>query len=136
MGYLARREHSRAELARKLSPHGEADEIAALLDALERERLLSDARFAESLRHTRQGRYGSLRLRHELHQKGVAGDQAEREVAQARESDLENASAVWLKKFGTPPADGRERAKQVRFLLGRGFPMDVATRVVGGRDED
>lgn len=136
LGYLARREHSRAELARKLSPHGEADEIAALLDALERERLLSDARFAASLRQSRQGRHGSLRLRHELQQKGVAGDQAAGEVALARESDLENARAVWLKKFGAPPADARERARQVRFLLGRGFPLDVATRVVGGREED
>ncbi|HRH81761.1 MAG TPA: recombination regulator RecX [Thiobacillaceae bacterium] len=136
LGYLARREHSRAELARKLSPHGEADEIAALLDALEQERLLSDGRFAESLRHTRQGRYGSLRLRHELQQKGVAAGQAEREVELARVSDLEHARAVWLKKFGAPPADARERARQMRFLLGRGFPMDVAVRVVGGREVD
>lgn len=136
LALLARREHSRAELARKLSAHGEADEIAALLDALEQERLLSDDRFAESLRNTRQGRYGSLRLRQELRDKGVAAGRIAEEVERARAADLEAARAVWDKKFGTPPTDARDRARQMRFLLGRGFPMEVAVRVVGGREAD
>jgi regulatory protein len=136
LALLARREHSRAELARKMSAHAEADEIAALLDALERERLLSDDRFAESLRNTRQGRYGSLRLKQELRDKGVAAGRIAQEVELARASDLAAARAVWEKKFGAPPEDAKDRARQMRFLLGRGFPMEVAARVVGGREDD
>jgi regulatory protein len=136
LALLARREHSRAELARKMSAHAEADEIAALLDALERERLLSDDRFAESLRNTRQGRYGSLRLKQELRDKGVAAGRIAQEVELARASDLAAARAVWEKKFGAPPENAKDRARQMRFLLGRGFPMEVAARVVGGREDD
>lgn len=46
---LARREHARAELARKLAPYAEsAEEIEALLDDLTARRLLSDARYVEA----------------------------------------------------------------------------------------
>jgi regulatory protein len=135
MNYLARREHSRAELARKLSQHGEADDIATLLDQLERENLLSNARFAESLAHCRAGRHGSVRLKSELREKGVPEAILAEVVSQARDGDLAAARAVWSKKFGEPPADARERAKQQRFLLGRGFPGDVVRRVVGGEED-
>ncbi len=135
MNFLARREHSRAELARKLAPHGEAEEIAALLDHLEQENLLSNARYAESLAHSRGGRHGSVRLKSELREKGVPEAVAVDVVAQARTADLAAARAVWLKKFGQPAADAKERARQQRFLLGRGFPAEVVRRVVGGEDE-
>jgi regulatory protein len=135
MNYLARREHSRVELARKLSPHGEAEEIIALLDDLEQENLLSNARFAESLAHSRAGRHGSLRLKSELRDKGVPDPITCEVLAQAREGDLAAAREVWLKKFGTPPVDAKERAKQQRFLIGRGFPSEVVRRVVGGQED-
>lgn len=135
MNYLARREHSRTELARKLSQHGEAVDIAALLDQLERENLLSNARYAESLAHSRAGRHGSVRLKSELREKGVPEAILAEVVRQARDGDLAAARAVWSKKFGEPPADARERAKQQRFLLGRGFPGDVVRRVVGGEED-
>ena len=134
LGHLARREHSRAELARKLSAHGEADEIAALLDTLERENLLSNARFAESLANSRADRHGSLRLKADLRDKGVTDADAAEVVRQARQHDFEAARAVWQRKFGRPPEDLAERARQMRFLAGRGFPLDVVRRVVGGDD--
>ncbi len=132
MNYLARREHSRAELSRKLAAHGEADELVALLDQLEQENLLSNARFAEALAHSRGGRHGSLRLKSELREKGVPEAILTEVVSQAREGDLAAARAVWQKKFGELPTDARERARQQRFLLGRGFPGDVVRKVVGG----
>lgn len=131
LGLLARREHSRAELARKLAEHGEADEIAALLDRLEQSGLLSDARYADALAHQRGGKHGSRRLAHELREKGVADALIASTVAHAAEYDLAAARTVWLKKFGAAPADARERARQYRFLLGRGFPPEVVRRVVG-----
>ncbi len=136
IAFLARREHSRAELARKLAPHGEADEVAALLDALEQENLLSNARYADMLAHARAGRHGSLRLKAELRDKGVPAPLIESALAEARTSDLESARAVWAKKFGQPPADAADRARQMRFLASRGFPADVVRRVVGGNNED
>lgn len=136
LGLLARREHSRAELARKLAPHGEADEIAALLDQLEGRNHLSDARYAESLMHVRAGKHGSRRLAHELRERGVSDALAASVLAEAREGDLTAARAVWAKRFGIAPADAAERARQYRFLLGRGFPSEVVRRVVGGDDGD
>jgi regulatory protein len=135
LNLLARREHSRAELARKLSSHAEADEITALLDMLERENLLSNTRYAEMLAHARSGRHGSLRLKADLREKGVPASVIDATVSEARENDLEAARAVWLKKFGAPPATPAERAKQMRFLAGRGFPGEVARKVVGGEDD-
>jgi regulatory protein len=135
MNLLARREHSRAELVRKLAPHGEVEEIAATLDQLEQEGLLSNIRYAEALAHSREGRHGSLRLKADLREKGVSDTVITEVLGQAREADLEAARAVWRKKFGAPPADAKDRARQQRFLLGRGFPGEVVRRVVGGEED-
>jgi regulatory protein len=135
LNLLARREHSRAELARKLAPHAEPDEIAELLDALEREDLLSNERYVESLANSRVGRHGSLRLKADLRDKGVPESLIAEAVREARGSDLESARAVWAKKFGHQPADAAERAKQMRFLVGRGFPLDIVRRVIGSGDD-
>ncbi len=135
LNLLARREHSRVELARKLAPHGEADEIAALLDQLEQENLLSNVRYAAGLAHVRAGRHGSLRLKSDLRDKGVPEAVIVEVLADAREGDLAAARAVWAKKFGLLPADAAERGKQMRFLAGRGFPLDIVRRVVGGDDD-
>lgn len=135
LNLLARREHSRAELARKLSPHGEPDEIAGLLAALEQENLLSNERYAETLANARASRHGSLRLKADLRDKGVPEAIVADVVRTARDNDLASARSVWSKKFGHPPADAVERAKQMRFLAGRGFPLDVVRRVVGGDDD-
>lgn len=136
LNLLARREHSRAELARKLAPHGDPDEVAVVLDELEQENLLSNARYAESLAHSRAGRHGSLRLKADLREKGVPEVVIGQVVAGAREQDLVAAREVWGKKFSQPPRDAAERAKQMRFLAGRGFPAEVVRRVVGGCDDD
>lgn len=134
LSLLARREHSAAELARKLAPHGEEEEIAALLERLREENLLSHARFAEALAHSRRGRHGSVRLKAELREKGVEEALIGQVVADARSHDLEAARALWRKKFGEPAPDAAGRAKQIRFLLGRGFPLEVARRAAGGEE--
>lgn len=136
LNLLARREHSRVELARKLAPHGDTDAVAVLLDDLERENLLSNARYAESLAHTRAGRHGSLRLKAELRDKGVPEAVITQVVAEAKQQDWLAARAVWEKKYGRLPKDAAERARQMRFLAGRGFPSDIVRRVVGGAGFD
>lgn len=131
LGYLARREHTRAELARKLAPHAEDPaEIEALLDELERRRWLSEARFAAQLSGKRRERFGSARIAQEMRQKGVSQAAVESALPALRDGDLEAARAVWAKKFGQAPRDAVERARQARFLQGRGFSLAVIRRLL------
>ncbi len=135
LGLLARREHSRAELARKLAAEGSREDIQTVLDQLEQAGLLSDARFAESLVSSRAARFGAARLRHDLRAKGIADaviadalpDDAEGEMAKARE--------VWRRKFGTAPTDRADYARQARFLQQRGFAVEIIRKVLKEREE-
>ena len=136
--YLARREHSRAELARKLAPHAEdAAEIDRVLDGLESRGWLSERRVVEQVVHARRSRFGTRRIEQELLQKGISDDNVAAARSQLKEGELEAARAVWERKFGGRQA-GRpaERARQVRFLQGRGFALDVIMKVVKGVGDD
>ncbi len=136
LNILARREHSRAELARKLCAYGEADEVEALLDQLAQENLLSNSRYAEMLAHARAGKHGSLRLKADLREKGVPDGDMVDALESARLGDLEAARNVWQKKFGELASDAAGRARQFRFLASRGFPTEVIRRVLGGMEDD
>lgn len=132
LAFLARREHSRAELARKLEHAGHAqEEITALLDDFEARNWLSDRRFAESWVADHLARSGPVKLAYELRQRGVAEGLIESVLADTRESELERAREVWRKKFGTPPVNAQEKAKQMRFLQGRGFGLDILHQILG-----
>ncbi|MFN3564801.1 MAG: recombination regulator RecX [Burkholderiaceae bacterium] len=137
---LARREHSRAELARKLRRHlpqgADPAEIDRVLDELAGKGMLSEARFAASLVRTRAGRFGASRVRQELKQHGVAPELVAQATADLAKSELARAREVWRKRFGVPPRDDAERAKQLRFLASRGFSTDVILRVVRGIPDD
>ncbi|MGH7292446.1 MAG: RecX family transcriptional regulator [Myxococcota bacterium] len=148
MQWLAQREQSRVELRRKLLPHAMAEDAAAteagapppeltpaarveaVLDWLEAHQYLSQERFAESRVHARASRFGNLRIRQELkrHQVTLSPDAA----LALRESELQRARAVRERKFAGWPASAAERAKQARFLAGRGFSPDVIGRVLRG----
>jgi regulatory protein len=131
---LARREHSRAELARKLARFAQDPaEIEPVLDELARRRLLSDERFAEARAQSLGARFGAARLEHELRTRGVDAAAIARVTAAARASEIDRARAAWRKRFGgRAPASAAERAKQARFLQGRGFSFEAIRRVVGG----
>ena len=130
IGDLARRDYSRAELRRKLLS-ADADEsvVDSILDDLERESLLSDRRFAENIVRARGARFGSRRVVGDLRSKGVA-DGAEDLIASLKADDQVRAQAAWERKFGVAPVNRADEARQMRFLLGRGFPVDVIRRVV------
>jgi len=137
LGYLARREHSRAELARKLTPHAEStDQLKRLLDDLEAKKLLSDRRFTEVLARSRGERFGAARVKQELRSRGINDSLAREAVADLAQTEFQRAREVWRRKFDAPPADAAERARQMRFLAQRGFSAEVIRRVVGGRGED
>ena len=159
IGWLAQREHSRSELKRKLLRRARADAAAdaaraaegaaphvgetnaaklepaieQLLDWLEAHDYLSQSRFAAARVHMRAARHGAERIRQELARHGVALD-AEA-LRGLRESELARAQAVWQRKFGGAAPDAAGRAKQARFLAGRGFSGEVIRRVVKGLPE-
>jgi regulatory protein len=141
--YLAQREHSRAELERKLSravqdqPQASAQaQISAALDELATKGLLSEARTAQSVLDSQGRRFGTRRLRQTLQAKGLAPELVASTLQQARLTELERAREVWLRRFGQPPADAAERARQMRFLAGRGFETDIIRRVIAGADDE
>jgi regulatory protein len=106
------------------------EQIPALLDELARAGHLSDARALESRIHVRSGRFGNLRIERELRQLGVQADEPVRQALRATE--LERARGVWARKFAGPPASAAERARQMRFLAGRGFTAETIRVVLGG----
>lgn len=131
---LAQREHARAELVRKLAAHGTQEEIDSVLNELARAGLQSDARFAESYVRSQANRLGTARLCQTLRRKGVSGELVEAQVA-ALPDEQERVHAVWAKKYGTaPPIDSRERARQARFLQGRGFSVEIIRQLLKGID--
>jgi regulatory protein len=137
LGLLARREHSRAELGRKLRPHVVAeDDLVALLDDLVRRKQLSEERYAESRANTLSRKFGAARIAQELRSKGLDKELAGRAAEAARSTEVERARAVWLRKFRKAPESREERAKQMRFLQSRGFSFDAIRAVVRGTDED
>ena len=136
LGYLSRREYSRAELSRKLMPHtDDADALEALLDSLVRDGWLSDTRFAESVVHRRAARSGANRIVSELKRHAVGEELIEHIGAQLRETELARAQAVWRKKYGELPATAAERARQARFMAARGFSLAVIGKILKGIDD-
>jgi len=120
--YLSAREHSRLELARKLTRHlQEGDDLDQLLDWLVAQKFLSDSRFAESLVNRRAARFGSSRILSELQTHGLDDDAVSTLRISLLEDENERAFQVWEKKFGTVATSHEERVKQMRFLQQRGF---------------
>ena len=142
---LGQREHSRAELDRKLAPHAqEPAELGRILDELQAKGFISAQRVVESVIHRRASRLGVARIRHELQQKGLETGMVREAVARLQLSELDRAREVWRKKFGAgspddrnmQPPDPAARARQMRFLAARGFGGDTICRVVLGTSDD
>lgn len=123
MRLLARREHSRAELARKLALHAESGEaLEAILDLLLSKKRQSDQRFAEERARSLSRKYGAARIRRDLKARGVPDEIVNRVSA---DGDLERARGILARKYREPATTREERAKRARFLQGRGFSYEV-----------
>lgn len=129
--YLAAREHSRAELVRKLARHEEEPgQIERVLDDLQAKDFISEARMVASVINRRAASLGGARLRQELQAKGIDPERVRAAVAELKDTELERAQAVWRKRFGEAATDTKQWARQVRFLMARGFSADVVRSVV------
>jgi regulatory protein len=130
---LARREYARAELRERLAHRGaDAAEVTRVLDELEQLGYLSDTRFAQMLVTQKAGCYGKRAIAHALTQRRVASPAAQTALDALKNVDeLADASALWERRFGSLPRDERERARQIRFLIARGYNLAIALKVVG-----
>ncbi|MDP9501878.1 recombination regulator RecX [Pseudomonas protegens] len=139
MDLLARREHGRVELTRKLRQRGAPPEmIEAALDRLTEEGLLSESRYLESfVSYRARSGYGPMRIREELSQRGLQRGDIDLALRECGIDWQEQLRDVWQRKFaGQLPVDARERAKQGRFLSYRGYSMDMIGRLLSGRGVD
>jgi regulatory protein len=139
MDLLARREHGRVELARKLHQRGASPElIDNALDRLAEEGLLSESRYLESFIASRaRAGFGPLRIREELAQRGLARPQIEAALDQAGVDWNAQMRDLWGRRFGGErPRDAREQGRQGRFLAYRGYPLEAIGRLLRGAAED
>lgn len=132
---LARREHTRQELARKLSPHAESREaVESLLDDLQQRKQLSDERYADLRAHVLGRKYGAARIRQDLKAKGVSDELVARFASPADE--LRKAREILERKYRSPAATREERAKRMRFLQSRGFSSEIIFTLLSARGAD
>lgn len=130
---LSMREHSRVELRRKLAPHAESPEqLEAVLDDMAASRFLCLERFADSVVHRKAARFGTARIKAELAQHQLPAHVAEAVVRTLRDTELERAHDLWVRRFGEVAGTPQEQARQARFLVARGFAGDIVRRVVRG----
>ena len=129
---LSQREHSRLELERKLAEHEtEPGQLAKALDELQARGFISEERVVESVVHRRAAKLGTARLKQELNAKGLSGEIVSEALEQLRGTELERAREVWARKFGEPATEPKEKARQIRFLVSRGFAAEVVRKIVG-----
>ena len=134
---LSQREHSRQELERKLRPFEEVPgELAQALDFLQAKDFINEQRVLESVVNRRASKLGASRVKQELQAKGLDPQAVSEALQGLRETEVDRAREVWRKKFGQPALDANARAKQMRFLLTRGFAAEAVRRVVSGADDD
>jgi regulatory protein len=131
---LVRREHSRAELERRLSPHAESSEaLSALLDSLLSKKHQSDERFAEARARVLSRKYGAARIRQDLRARGIADDVIARVSS---DGEMERAKQILERKYREPATTREERAKRMRFLQSRGFSYEIIRRLLSSREAE
>lgn len=114
--------------------------VESVLDELEGMKLLSDRRMAESLVRNGAERFGRARLSQDLQRKGLDESLISNVLQPLAEDEKSRAQAVWQRRFGKPPTSLKEKARQYRFLVGRGFAPGIVSavvpRIVDAPDED
>jgi len=133
---LGTREHSRAELERKLARHEEEPgQLRRVLDELQAKDFINEQRVVDSVLHRRAPGLGTARIRQELQSKGLAPEAVAEAVAGLQATELQRAREVWRRRFGAVAQDAAQRAKQGRFLAARGFGGEVIRRVLKTDEE-
>ena len=132
LDFLSRREYSYLELFNKLRKYS-TDETAIknLLDELQAKKYLSDERYIESFINSKSKKYGSRKIKYLLNSKVKDSALIEQIYASNNTDELAQAKQIWQRKFaGLPAQDHKEKARQIRFMLNRGFSMDIIQKII------
>ena len=135
---LSRRDYARTELrAKLLGDRTDADsakvasaEVDALLDELAALGYLSEARFAQGMVRQKSGSYSKRAIGASLKARGVDDAAATEALAGVGIDDVDAMVALWRRRFGTPPGNDKEKARQVRFLASRGFSLSAIFKLL------
>lgn len=141
LNFLSRREHSEQELRKKLLPYVESpSDLEEVIDKLKKNKWQSDERFVDSYVRQRSQKFGAQKVIDELRQRGIEGEVVQHLRDALGATEQLRAWQVWSKRYSEIPTNPKERAKQVRYLVSRGFSLDLAIRITSGRyrpsDED
>jgi regulatory protein len=131
--YLARREYSLAELARKLRKKGFPGPVCdRVIDALAAQKLVSDRRFAEAYMHARVRKgFGPVRIRLALEDAGVDKAIIDDVMGAAEVEWTEQLRVQLHKKYGeSRPVTYKEWVKRARYLNDRGFSSEMIQSVL------
>jgi regulatory protein len=134
IGLLARRDFGSRELKGRLAQAGyESGAAEEAVADLQDERLVDDARYAEAAVASRIARgQGPVRIALELRRLGVPPDLVEAAVDAGSPEWATRADELRRRRFGrAAPTDPRERTRQVRFLLYRGFTSEHVRKSLG-----
>ena len=150
---LTTREHSREELLRKLEQSrvraalrtrkrntigdglgdddaSNNDDIEKIVSQLAAEGWQSDDRYADAMVRRLTGQASKKFIGNKLAQAGIKKEAAEAALAPLEQDDIEAATALWNRRFGDTPIDDKERRRQIRYLLIRGFGLGDAFKIV------
>ena len=135
IGLLARRDYGREELRAKLLRDQDRDtsrqeEIDRILDELAALGYLSDERYALGLTARKARTHSRLAIASELKARRVEGNAAANALSVVALDDDATMLALWQRRFGRPPADDREKGRQVRFLQSRGFGLSAILKLL------
>lgn len=135
--YLSYRDHSEVELIKKLKPHADSEEqLQVTLQKLRDKQYLSNERFADSFISRKSKNFGMNRLTQEMRQHQLSQPIIQKQLQELKTTEFERAFAVWEKKFGSVATEQRDLAKQMRFLVSRGFDLEIVYRIVRGKTPD
>tara|TARA_B100001964_G_scaffold244944_1_gene329013 strand:+ start:2478 stop:2948 length:471 start_codon:yes stop_codon:yes gene_type:complete len=134
MRLLARREHSCAELRRKLAHRKfEPELVDEVLAEFVEQDLLSDTRYAHAMvAHRAKGGYGPGYVRGELREHGVTPELIQRALDEAEVSWYEVAMLRYRSHFPDQTVrDFKDWARRAAYLQRRGFSKGTIRQVLG-----
>ena len=133
LAMIARRDFSQGEFSAKLITAGfEKAEVAQAVEWCLAEGFLNETRYVEGAARRLSVKFGASRVAHALRGKGVTAGAIADVLPGLKENELEQARAIWLRKFREPPIDANTKAKQIRFLQSRGFTFATIKLVISG----
>ena len=135
--YLSMRDHIETELCKKLRPYALNDEeLSQVIEKLKSKQYLSNERFSDNFVQKKSQTFGMHRMAQELRKHELGPEIISKQLSLLKKSEAERAFVVWSKKFGTLSNDPKTLAKQMRFMVSRGFDQEIIYKIIKGKTLD